>query len=237
MPLHKPVISNQHGALVMAFVPFLYGMLAGQPSLWHLSLGLAWLALYFCSYPLLSLFSKKPTERNRQWAIIYGVISLIFAIPVLIHRPQLWQFFVPILPLAMVQFYFAKQRNERHFLNDLAGILTFGIVGMASYFLSTEQLNVAILIEPTLFFIGTTLYIKSVARERKNPLYLKLSLAWHLAILLIYLFNAQYLIAFAYLIALVRAMLIPRLNWNIKQIGILEFPITLLFLIALIFRA
>lgn len=62
----KPVISNQHGALAMAMLPFLYAVIESGFSTLHIFFGLSWLFLYFFSYPFLSLFSKKPTERNKK---------------------------------------------------------------------------------------------------------------------------------------------------------------------------
>ncbi len=78
MQYSKPVISNQHGALVMALLPFLYAQFAEhhQAGFYHISFGLAWFFLYLFSYPFFANISKKPTARNRQWAIIYFVLRL-----------------------------------------------------------------------------------------------------------------------------------------------------------------
>lgn len=231
----KPVISNQHGALAMAFIPFLYGMFASTPTLNHLFLGLAWLFLYLFSYPFLSLFSKKPTARNKKWALIYVLISLLCAIPVLFAIPQILQFLALILPLAAIQIYYAKQRDERNLLNDIAGYLTFGVIGMASFYLAEQQFNWEILIHPTVFFIGATLYVKSMVRERKNPLYMELSIGFHLLFSIIYLMLGYLWLFAVYLIALARAIVVPSFGWNVKQVGMFEFPVILIFMICLIF--
>lgn len=55
----KLLISNQHGAIVMALMPFLYGMLLSTPIWQHLFLLLAWFALYLMTYPFLNLFKGK----------------------------------------------------------------------------------------------------------------------------------------------------------------------------------
>ncbi|VEI46644.1 Uncharacterised protein [Actinobacillus equuli] len=72
----------------------------------------------------------------------------------LLTTPQILQFLALILPLAAIQIYYAKQRDERNLLNDIAGYLTFGVIGMASFYLTTEQVNWDILIHPTLFLSG-----------------------------------------------------------------------------------
>lgn len=239
LPLSKPVISNQHGALAMAVVPFLYAQctLPFSAGWYHLSLGFAWLGLYFFSYPFFANFSKKPTARNRQWAIIYFTISLLAALPALLFRPSLLLFLIPMLPLGAMQFYFAKQRDERNLLNDLAGILTFGIIGVANGYLATEQLNWAYLIHPSLFFIATTLYIKSLVRERKNPLYMNLSISSHLLLGWIYWELGFAGIFVGYLFALARSIVVPTFGWNVKQVGKFEFITLIVFFIGLLCSA
>lgn len=232
----KPILSNQHGALVMAFVPFSYGIFESHVVLNHLWLGLSWLFLYLFSYPFFGIFSKKRNERQKKWAAIYFLISLILALPLLFNHFAVLQFALPILPLAAVQIYYAKQKNERHLLNDIAGILTFGVVGMAAYYLATNSYQWMILLHPTLFFIATTFYVKSVARERKNPRYRQVSLWGHWLLAGAYGLAAHYPIAGVYVIAGLRAYVVPRLSLTIKQVGLLEFGMVLLFLGGLLFK-
>lgn len=228
----QPVISNQHGALVMAVIPFTYGIIESQFMPLHMFFGLSWLSLYFFSYPFLSLFSKKPTERNKKWAKIYFILSLFFALPVIYSKPAILQFLLFIIPLGFIQIYYAKQKDERNLWNDIAGILIFSIMGMASFYLAKEEYNFYILLHPTLFFIATTFYIKSMIRERRNPIYTKISISLHILLAIIYDLSMQ-TIFFAYLIALGRAIIVPNLDWNIKKIGILEFPMVIIFLVCL----
>ena len=107
----KPVISNQHGALAMAFLPYFYAVIQAKEYNWSLFLfGLAWLFLYLFSYPFFMLFSKKPTAKNKRWAVIYFILSLGFASPVLLSQPLVLLFALPLLPLGLVQF----SRNKRY---------------------------------------------------------------------------------------------------------------------------
>lgn len=226
----KPVLSNQHGALVMAFIPYVYGIIESHWLIEHLWLGLSWLFAYLFSYPFFSLFSKPQNKAKYQkWAVIYGILSLLFALPMLISNSHILQFLPVFIPLAAVQIYYAKQKDERNIVNDIAGILTFGVVGMASFYLASGLYSWEILLHPTLFFIATTFYIKSVARERKNPRYLQLSLGSHLLLGLIYIVFGYYAIAVAYAFGLIRAVFIPKQKWSIKQIGMFEFIMVAIF--------
>lgn len=230
----RPIISNQHGALVMAFVPFFYAVFTSHVVINHIWLGISWLFLYLFSYPFFGIFSKKNSQRQKKWAAIYAVSSLLFALPLLWQDLAVLQFSLPILPLAAIQIYYAKQKNERHLLNDIAGILTFGVVGMAAAYLAIGDYRFEVLLHPSLFFIATTFYIKSVARERKNPRYWKMSLLLHLLFGGAYAFSGYEWIALAYFIAILRAWFVPKWKWNIKQVGLLEFATVLFFFLALI---
>lgn len=229
----KPLISNQHGALAMAVVPFLYGIFSGHFTVLHIWLGLSWLFLYLFSYPFLALFNRNNKAKYQKWALIYFSLSVIAGLPVIFAMPAMLQFILPILPLAGIQIYYAKQKDERHIVNDIAGFLIFGVIGMASHYLTTQHYAFSILLHPTLFFIATTFYVKSVARERKNPRYVQYSLIIHLLFGLAYLTAAAHSLAFVYLLALLRAVIFPRLHFTIKQIGLWEFPLLILFLMAL----
>lgn len=165
----KPVISNQHGALAMAMLPFLYAVIESGFSTLHIFFGLSWLFLYFFSYPFLSLFSKKPTERNKKWAKIYFGLSILFALPLIYAQPSILQFLPIILPLGLVQVHYAKQKDERNLWNDIAGILTFGIMGMAAYYLVTKQYQFEILLHPTLFFYCYDFLYKEYGARAKKP--------------------------------------------------------------------
>lgn len=231
----KPVISNQYGAFVMAVLPFLYAFIfAEQYKIELILFGFAWIFLYLFSYPFFQLFSKKPSSKNKKWAIIYFLLSIIFALPALFYKPSLFFFIFALFPLGVIQYYYAKKKDERHLINDLAGILIFGIVGVATYYLASGELDFKFLIHPCLFFIATTFYIKSVLRERKNPFYLEISIGSHLLLCFIYLLLADNAIFMAYLFALIRAILIPTTHWKVKQIGIFEFLTITIFFIALI---
>ena len=93
-----------------------------------------------------------------------------------------WQilfFIAAMFPFVLVSIYYTKKKDERNLLNDLAGIAIFALAGMGSYYFSDRTFDEKIwwvALYPSLFFIGTTLYVKSMMRERKNPLYLKASI-------------------------------------------------------------
>lgn len=233
----KLLISNQHGAILMALLPFLYGMLSGTPIWQHSFLLLAWCALYLMSYPFLSLFKGRNLTYYAKWTAIYGGAALLFALPVLQYNFSIFYFLLAMTPCVILNIYFVRQKNERALLNDIAGILIFSIAGMAAYYFSTQNLDLQFYlvgVYSTVFFIGTTFYVKSMLRERKNPYYFKFSVIFHLSCLLILLFLQQYIVALAFVPATIRAFWLKRLKLSPKQVGLIEIGISAVFFIPLI---
>lgn len=228
----KLLISNQHGAIVMALLPFIYGMLLANPVWAHGFLLAAWFALYLMTYPFLSLFKGKNLAQYQRWTAIYFAASLILAIPALMYHWQVLFFMVAMLPLVAVNIYFTKRKDERNLWNDFAGIAIFAIAGMAAYYFSARTFDEKMLwvaLYPALFFIGTTLYVKSMMRERKNPRYLKASIGFHFLCVLAFAASQQFLLACAFLPGLIRAIFLPRKKLSVKQVGLTEFLISAIF--------
>ncbi len=152
---------------------------------------------------------------NIKWSLIYGGTSLLFALPALYYNWHILYFLLAMLPLVAVNIYYVKQKNERALLNDFAGIAIFALAGMASYYFAERAFDRQIwlvALYPSLFFIATTLYVKSVLRERKNPFYLKASIIFHFLCVVIFLPFQQYGLALAYFPALLRAIWLPRMK-------------------------
>ncbi|WP_439257900.1 YwiC-like family protein [Lonepinella sp. BR2271] len=233
----KLLISNQHGAIVMALVPFLYGMLLSHPIWQHAFLLLAWFSLYLMSYPFLNLFKGRNLALYKKWTLIYAIACFIFVIPALLHNWRILYFATLFIPFTFISIYYAKQKNERALFNDLNAIVIFAIAGMMAYYFAENQFDqqiwwVAVL--PSLFFIGVTLYVKSVLRERKNPYYLITSILHHTACVMIFLPFQQFLLAQAFVIPLIRAIILPTKKLSTKQVGLTEMAISLIFFIQLL---
>lgn len=116
--------------------------------------------------------------------------------------------------------------------------MIFAIAGMGSYYFPDRTFDDKIwlvALYPSLFFIGTTLYVKSVMRERKNPLYLKLSIGFHALCILGFILVEQYLMALAFVPPFIRAIWLPQKKMSVKQVGFTEIGISLLFFANLLY--
>ncbi|OOF50644.1 hypothetical protein BKK54_06040 [Rodentibacter genomosp. 1] len=233
----KLLISNQHGAVVMALLPFLYGIFLSEPVWAHIFLFLAWACLYLMSYPFLSLFKGRNREEYRKWTIIYAMATSIFVFPALFYNWQILYFIGAMLPFLWINIYYIKQKNERHLLNDLAGIAIFSLAGMDAYYFSDRTFDEKIGwvgLYPSLFFIGTTLYIKSMMRERKNPIYLRTSIIFHSFLVTYFAVMGQFYLMSAFSVGWIRAVYLPRKKLSVKQVGLTELVITTIFFIFLL---
>lgn len=231
----KLYISNQHGAIVMALLPFFYGMFTGTPVWLHLFLLLAWFSLYLFTYPFFNLLQNRRREINRRWCLCYVFAAFIFALPALWYNWHIILFVIAMMPFGLVNIYYVKQKNERALGNDIAAIIIFAIAGMVAYYFTNRTFDVQmarVFIYPSLFFIGTTLYVKSIMRERKKPVYLYASMGYHFALVTLLSF-INWQTALCFLPALLRAVIVPRHRLNIKQVGLLETGIATLFLVGL----
>lgn len=235
----KLLISNQHGAIVMALLPFFYGMLLGQPIWAHLFLLLAWFSLYLMTYPFLNLFKPQIKDKREyvRWSWIYALASAVFSVPVLFYHWQVALFGFAMLPLVGVAIYYTRTKNERALCNDLAGIAIFALAGMGAYYFSTARFDSNIwqvALYPSLFFIGTTLYVKSMMRERKNPRYYWASIGWHGLCILMFILCQQYALSLTFVPSFLRAIFLPRYKLTVKQVGLIEFAVSLLFFLMLL---
>lgn len=233
----KLLISNQHGAIVMALMPFLYAMF-NSPFIWQQCfLLLAWCCLYLMTYPFFNLFKGRQLALYTKWTLIYAIFGLLFSLPALYHNWKVLYFLMTMLPFSLVHIYYVKQKNERALLNDLSAIMIFALAGMAAYYFPQQQFDQGIwliALYPSLFFIGTTLYVKSVLRERKNPYYGYASILFHSLCVIGLLLCQQYAIAIAFLPPLLRAIYLPKIKLTVKQVGLWEMAISLLFFVMLV---
>lgn len=230
--MKKLLISNQYGAWVMALMPFIYALWQA-PLVWQsVSLLLGWMALYLMTYPFLSLFKGKNLPFYGKWTAFYGSVALVFFLPAWWYNPQIIYVGFLMLPFVGVNIYYTKMRNERAFCNDLSAIIIFAIMGMGAYYFTARQIDATLWqvgLFPSLFFIATTLYVKSVLRERKNPRYFYGSVIFHLALLVFFAHQSVFL-ALGFLPAVLRSFIVPKLKLSVKQVGLLEFAVSFWFM-------
>ncbi|QTM98346.1 hypothetical protein ERJ70_02850 [Sediminibacillus dalangtanensis] len=234
----KKLLPKQHGAWAMLIIPFFLGSIAGRFTFWHIPLFLGWLCLYLSSYPFIMVFKKKRNNSHyKKGAILFGLAALLFLLPVLWTEWRLIFFGISMLPLFWINIYFAKQKKERAFLNDVVAVVTFCIGGLASYFLGTgtiDQTAIVLAAYNFLFFFGSIFYVKTMIRQKKNRQFLYFSWCYHLLLTIGLFFIVGLWLAVAYFPSLLRAWLLPGRTLSIKKIGILEILNSVFFFVLML---
>ncbi|WP_147533221.1 YwiC-like family protein [Bacillus marasmi] len=225
-------LPKQHGAWAMLIIPFWLGV-AASGFLWqHIPFFFGWLFLYLATYPLLLLFKKKKIPFYTKWAIIYLIPALVLLIIVLISRPTIIYFGLLMIPFFFINAYFSSKNNDRAFLNDVSAIFTFSIAGLASSYLYNGSINestILIFIASILFFTGSTFYVKTMIREKKNEQFKWISWGYHIAVPIIWAALGQWIVAIAYIPSLVRAFYMYGKPYSAKQVGIYEIVNSCIF--------
>lgn len=129
-----------------------------------------------------------------------------------------------MLPFFCINIYFSSKKNERALLNDVCAILLFCIGGIISYYFTMKTVDKNILIIATitfLYFIGSTFYVKTMIREKKNPTYRILSWWYHLLLVIVTLILSP-TITIIFIPSLIRSIVLYGRNISILKVGILE---------------
>lgn len=222
--MKQAYIPKQHGAWSMLIVPFLFGLAAIAPVAGHALLFVAWLLVYLCSYPLLQWIRTGKRQHYAKPLLIYGVLLAASGIPLLIRYPRLGWLVAACIPLFAVNCYYARINRERTFLNDLVAIVQFSLIVFAVYEVGggRQWADVLDLFGLSLvYFTGTIFYVKTIIRERNNPVVYGLSIAYHLAAAIAAGFVSIWL-AVPFAVLLIRAIAIPRTAWTVKRTGMME---------------
>ncbi|QUL56357.1 YwiC-like family protein [Paenibacillus tritici] len=232
----KKYIPNQHGAWAMLVLPFLLGVAASKGQFIHIPLFICWLLIYLFSFPLLQAVKTRRFARVAGPLKVYGILLVPFALYLVIVQPVLLGFVLLLLPLFAVNLYYARTKNERALLNDIAAIVAFCLVIYPVFYVgrgeSWQAVN-ELFVLAVLYFTGTAFYVKTVIRERNNPRFYYGSVGYHL------LFTAAGLFLFPsllvpLLILLLRAAILPRTGITAKRTGIIEIGFSVMLYVSVL---
>lgn len=229
-------VPPQHGAWAMLIVPWLVGVLVAGFEWLHLPLLLAWLAGYLLSYYVMQAVKSRRPQRYRSQLLLYGVATLVAAVPVLALRPQLFWYAPAYALLLAVNLHYAWRRRERALVNDIASIVQGSLmVPVAATVAGVAVAEVALpFAAVALYFFGTVFYVKTMIRERGSAAYYRASVAYHVLALVAVAWLLGPLPAGLFALLLVRAALLPRRSLTPKQVGILEIIASLLLVLAVL---
>lgn len=222
----KLFLPKQHGAWAMLIIPFWLGVIKGGFIWQHIPFFIGWLLLYLATYPMLLLFKRKKIPFYTKWTILYMIPSLLFLLFPLLERPSIIYFGLLMLPFFMINAFYTSKNQDRAFTNDLSAIFAFSIAGLASSYLTDGEINfetiVFTFLISVLFFVGCTFYVKTMIREKKNNQFKWISWFYHIILVLSCIGLGIWIVAFALLPSLLRAIIFYGRSLSPKEIGIYE---------------
>ncbi|ABL81187.1 MULTISPECIES: YwiC-like family protein [unclassified Nocardioides] len=188
----------QHGAWAFLGLPLALGFLVGDPAWAWLPLAWAWIAAYPASYFVLSYVRARRPERFRRPLLVWAALFAPAGLAVAVMRP--WLLWVALLYLASfaVNLAYARRNRERDLVNDAvfvaqcSGIVVVtGLVGddpdesmPAGLLAAVPDQAWLLALVCAVVLLGSTLHVKSLLRERRDPRYARASRAFAVACLL-----------------------------------------------------
>jgi len=175
------VVPDQHGAWAFLLLPVVLGTVAGGWAAAVPVLVVAWVAAYPLTWALTGLLSAPRPGRFRRALAVWSVVAVPAAAAAVVLRPWLVWVGAAYVLLFLVNLWFARQRRERALANDLvlvaectamvpvvAGVAaTGGWSPPVDAMTATDVLVLALAC--ALALVGSTLHVKSLIRERRNP--------------------------------------------------------------------
>lgn len=233
----KLFLPKQHGAWAMLIIPFWLGVAATDFMWIHIPFFAGWLLLYLATYPMLLLFKKKKINFYRKWTFIYIIPAILLLIIPLWERPSIIIFGLIMIPFFALNAYFSSKNKDRAFGNDMSAIFVFSFAGLASSYLPHGELSASALIvfiASILFFIGSTFYVKTMIREKKNNTFKWFSWIYHISVPIVWLIAGKWPLVIAFLPSLIRAIIFYGRGMTMMKLGILEIVNAALFFFAVL---
>ncbi len=224
-------IPNQHGAWAMLTAPVLVGALASGINGWHALLITAWLAAFCLNFYIsLTIKSRKRQRYLSQIGVYFAAVAGA-GLPLVWHQPSLLYLLAVAIPAFALNMFLVSRRNERAWINDIAGVALAGFVGYGAYLLGADPRENAhaarSLLAVCLYFAGTVIYVKTLIRERGNRTWLRLSYGFHALLLTVCLLSSWWVAAGVATALLARASAVPTRRWSPKRVGFTEIGFTM----------
>lgn len=184
----KQYVPPQHGAWAFLGLPVLLALTVA-PFTWPVAvLALAWVVAYPWSYAVLGMRRARRKERFRRALVVWSGVLAPLAVVLLVARPWLVWVGAAFAVLFVVNLRYASRNDERALVNDLVLIaecsamvgvtwaVAVGDAGIMPPSLGSVPTQIWVLTAVcALVLLGSTLHVKSLIRERRDPRYARAS--------------------------------------------------------------
>jgi hypothetical protein len=178
----------QHGAWAFLALPLVLGAVLTQATPVLLVLAVAWVAAYPLSYAAFGLARARRPQRFRRPLAVWAAVVLPAATVLLVARPWLVWVGIGYLVLFAVNLRYARRNDERALGNDLVFVAECSVMVAVTWAVGAGRrswsppapddvpVRVWVLVAVcALVLIGSTLHVKSLIRERRDPRFARAS--------------------------------------------------------------
>lgn len=179
----------QHGAWAFLGLPLVLGFLVSGPSWTWLPLTWGWVAAYPASYFALSYVRARRPERFRRPLAIWASACAPAAIALVALRP--WLLWVGVVYVASfaVNIAYARRNRERDLVNDAIFVGQCAAMVVVTFLVSLDPARTTpwaladavpahvwlLTAVCAAVLLGSTLHVKSLLRERRDPRFARAS--------------------------------------------------------------
>jgi hypothetical protein len=174
----------QHGAWAFLGLPLALGAIVAPGTPLLVVLAVAWVAAYPLSYAALGLVRARHPQRLRRPFAVWTALALPAVVALVMLRPWLVWVGLGYLALFAVNLRYARRNDERAIGNDLvfvaecaAMVAVVWAVGAGERTWSPPAPGAVpgraliLMIVCGLVLVGSTLHVKSLVRQRRDPRY------------------------------------------------------------------
>ncbi|MDO5627424.1 MAG: YwiC-like family protein [Mobilicoccus sp.] len=192
-------VPRQHGAWAMLVVPFVVGAVHGGPAWPQGALLISWIVGYM-GFAAAGLWLKARPNRRAPYRapiLVYGSISLLAGLILVAARPSMALWALVFAPFAAVSLLYSARREERALTNDVVTIIAACLIAPVAahagalgaplardplavvHLLTGDTVLVGMTLALATYFVGTSLYVKTLIRERTSRAYKWASIGYH----------------------------------------------------------
>lgn len=193
--------------------------------------------LYVSSTPLLMLVRGvgKSQPSPIPSLIIFFTLGMTFLSVPLWRMPEIVAYGLIVVPLFLLNIYFAKLKKERLFINDVIAIIALSSTAAVAVHLgygAFEWAGVLLWTLAIIFFTASVFHVKSLIREKKNRRFQIVTKIVHIIIIVIPIMIGYWWISIAFIPSAIKAFAMTQdLPFRPMTIGIVEIANSLLFAI------
>lgn len=169
----------------MISLPPLTGVILGGLAWVHVPLLLLWWIGYFFFQAAMLWLKSRRKARYFPPVRAYGLATIPFAVVLLAMQPALLGWAIVYGPLVAIAVRCVLTRRERSMTNDTVTVLAACLMLPVAFHAGADHGDVRwnwawlVFLVQFAYFWGTVPHVKALIRERQNPAFARLSLAYH----------------------------------------------------------